>query len=503
MPTKQPAARSFSIVDDDSDDDPEPTLVDEEIAGKIAGALQVVRIGPLSGREQLCLAGIVSCLGTLGTYARSLDGNACRYLLFAHQHALSRTGTWSDEGSEPASTSGSVAATWREITWAFHSGCQDTLVSLTKPASDGAMTWSHARKIGLFVWLQDPSAVRTAFETVARSEYVSDPDRNPVRCSLFYLALGKKSVLLQLWRVAYGIRERDATYKLLSNNFSEPRWKSAAERNAYALLSKRRYIYAAAFFLLAGNLADAVTVLLDRQRDVQLAIAVARVWESGFGPISRRIVASHVLPMAAETGSRWLAAWAFWVLDQRDNALRAITDQLPALVRLDSPPEIETRSYLSHDPALAVLYRHLRGKSLHALTGSVADACRGEGRFVLQTANLYARMGCDWLALDLVRNWPFLNLPREMYVQGHDGDGSAGAGGAVSPMSPAQARSLLRRRSSLVVNDLPDRMMVLSVTDKDGDDDRKPDGDKGSDKKPAPTMFQEPDPNSLLDAFGF
>ena len=36
-------------------------------------------------------------------------------------------------------------------------------------------------------------------------------------------------------------REQAGTQKLLKNNFAEPRWKTAALKNAYALLGKRRY----------------------------------------------------------------------------------------------------------------------------------------------------------------------------------------------------------------------------------------------------------------------
>ena len=44
------------------------------------------------------------------------------------------------------------------------------------------------------------------------------------------------------------------------NNFSEDRWRRAALKNAYALLGRQRFEQAAAFFLLAGALRDAIEV---------------------------------------------------------------------------------------------------------------------------------------------------------------------------------------------------------------------------------------------------
>lgn len=65
--------------------------------------------------------------------------------------------------------------------------------------------------------------------------------KNPVDCSLYYLALRKKTVLQGLWRMASWNREQGATQRLLANNFDDPKWKTTALKNAYALLSKRRF----------------------------------------------------------------------------------------------------------------------------------------------------------------------------------------------------------------------------------------------------------------------
>jgi hypothetical protein len=65
--------------------------------------------------------------------------------------------------------------------------------------------------------------------------------KNPIDCSLFYFALKKKAVLQGLWRMAAWNREQSATIRLLSNNFQDQKWKTAAMKNAYALLGKRRH----------------------------------------------------------------------------------------------------------------------------------------------------------------------------------------------------------------------------------------------------------------------
>jgi hypothetical protein len=119
-------------------------------------------------------------------------------------------------------------------------------------------------------------------------------------------------------------REQSATQRLLSNNFDEQRWRTAALKNAYALLGKHRFEYAAAFFLLAGHLKDAVSVLSNQLGDMQLAIAVARVYEGDNGPVLEEFLKEKVLPLAVMEGNRWLANWALWMLGKRDKAVRAL-----------------------------------------------------------------------------------------------------------------------------------------------------------------------------------
>lgn len=83
--------------------------------------------------------------------------------------------------------------------------------------------------------------------------------------------------------------------------------------------------YAAAFFLLGDSLTDAVNVCLHQLKDLQLAVAIARVYEGDdHGPVLQKLLREDVLSLAAQEGNRWLASWAFWMLGHRDMAVRAL-----------------------------------------------------------------------------------------------------------------------------------------------------------------------------------
>jgi len=276
-------------------------------------------------------------------------------------------------------------------------------------------------------------------------------------------------------------------------------------------------------------------------KDLQLAIAIARVHEGDQGPVLRKLLEEEVLNIAAQEGNRWLASWAFWMLHRRDMAVRALVVSLmdlvwwlaivwfancgvfqtPVYTLLETPasPDLKSKSFLTDDPALIVLYSQLRVQTLQTLRGASKVTPKVEWEFVLHNARLYDRMGCDLLGLDLgmffflgvgfindretnlifgriVRNWEFLKPSTSI---------ATGLGGEINPLK------LLNRRSSLVVADLPlvspglvspaaaaAAQMMMPAEMKSGGG-----GGGGQKPKAPPTVFEEPDANSLLDSFGF
>lgn len=167
------------------------------------------------------------------------------------------------------------------------------------------------------------------------------------------------------------------------------------------------------------------------------------------------------------------------------------------LIETPGSPDLRSKLFLTDDPALVILYSQLRQKTLQTLRGASKVTPKVEWEFVLHSARLYDRMGCDLLGLDLgssscrlyekkranratVRNWEFLQ-PTTRIVPG--------LGGEIDPLK------LLKRRTSLVVADLP----VSPVAQQMPNDMKS----GGHHQKQQPTVFEEPDANSLLDSFGF
>jgi len=83
--------------------------------------------------------------------------------------------------------------------------------------------------------------VRT-METIGRTEFTRDPDdRDPITAMLFYLALRKPHIVRTFWKQATGHGDQRQMLKFLENDFELARWRTAANKNAFVLLSKQRF----------------------------------------------------------------------------------------------------------------------------------------------------------------------------------------------------------------------------------------------------------------------
>lgn len=419
---------------------------------KLILELKNSRLPHLSSSEQAHLQSLVEATLEVDEQRRSLDSNGLRYVSSMWSfYALNRIAT-----TPPSSTGVSNAMSikhgkrerlrYRDMIWGFYSESQDIIMNeAARSCQDGKMLWSDARALGVPIWLNSVDALKAQLEVIARNEYMQGDLRDPTACSLFYFALRKVKLVHGLWRQASWHKECPLMMKFLSNDFSQPRWRTAALKNAFALLGKRRFEYAAAFFLLGGSLKDAVNVCVRNLDDFQLGVAIARVMEQGDeGPVLRDVLTTSVLPIAFKKGNRWLANWAFWLLHRRDLAVRVLLAPLHDIASALDIVIGEVKESPYDDTSLALLFSQLRSKTLQAAKGASEISGAAEWSFILQIARVFCRMGCHVLALDLVRSWTFEPPPPPVQLPT--------LGVTHSPVYRPVFGSHVRRRSSILID---------------------------------------------------
>ena len=148
--------------------------------------------------------------------------------------------------------------------------------------------------------------------------------------------------------------------KFFSNDFTQDRWRRAALKNAFSLLSKQRFDHAAAFFLLAGKLWDAIDVCISRLNDIKLALFIARLYEGENGPCFERLLKESILGITTSTvihepsTDPFLRSIALWLLQDFSGALETLLVNLNPLSESPSSP----------DPAIFNFYFYLRSHPL-------------------------------------------------------------------------------------------------------------------------------------------
>uniref|UniRef100_A0A8C9JMI8 Dmx like 2 n=1 Tax=Panthera tigris altaica TaxID=74533 RepID=A0A8C9JMI8_PANTA len=307
--------------------------------------------------------------------------------------------------------------------WAFHSEAEEELINMIPAIQRGDPQWSELRAMGIGWWVRNINTLRRCIEKVAKASFQRNNDA--LDAALFYLSMKKKAVVWGLFRSQHD--EKMTTF--FSHNFNEDRWRKAALKNAFSLLGKQRFEQSAAFFLLAGSLKDAIEVCLEKMEDIQLAMVIARLYESEFETSSTYIsILNQKILGCQKDGSGFdckrlhpdpfLRSLAYWVMKDYTRALDTLLEQTP---KEDDEYQVIIKSC---NPVVFSFYNYLRThpllirRNLASPEGTLATlGLKTEKNFVdkinlierklfFTTANAHFKVGCPVLALEVLSKIP-------------------------------------------------------------------------------------------------
>ena len=543
---------------------PDNSLLDDDVISSLKQQLEDVDLPKTSDAEQERLKIMVNTITYMQEHIGSLDENGFRYLFSWKLHVLEleskrvqqRSGAngQADNGDE-APPPVVPTMSWREIVFAYHSETQQPLLEALHNYYSGKLDWPTVRKLGIPAWLHairaaqsegsDLASLEQIFDTLAQTAFRSTYPPDPTRASLYFLAMKKKATLLALWRVAVGNKEQRTTSNFLKRDFTLEENRTAARKNAYALMGRRRFEYAAAFFLLANDPASAIRILAGQCQDFPLAIAVARVYCDDGSPELVKFMEERVLPEARTAGDRWLLTWVHEIMGHTHLAAQALVLSIDKFEVEDA--ERKPRHWQQDDPLTLKLYQHLRDKpAKRARTGQRESSPslggeQHEYRAVLRAARILRKMGVWLLALELVSTWHFKPAATPPpNVSSTNGNGVEDINGTndepaaapsmlddfetppmkseapksmlddfEAPKAPSAPKSLLDDFGSLSLQSPAEKakadreakaaeLMAKLKAKKEQTGKAVPEGEKK-----APTQFKEPESNSILDSFGF
>ncbi|XP_037365371.1 dmX-like protein 1 isoform X2 [Talpa occidentalis] len=401
-----------------------PTYFGPEHAQVLSGHLLHSSLPGLSRMEQMSLMALADTVATTSTDigesrdrsqgGETLDECGLKFLLAVRLHTFLTT-------SLPAYRAQLLhqGLSTSHFAWAFHSVAEEELLNMLPAMQKDDPTWSELRAMGVGWWVRNNRILRKCMEKVAKAAFHRKND--PLDAAIFYLAMKKKAVIWGLYR-----SQKDTKMtQFFGHNFDDERWRKAALKNAFSLLGKQRFEHSAAFFLLAGCLRDAIEVCLEKLNDIQLALVIARLYESEFDTSAtyKSVLRKRVLGIdspVSELNSLninmhydpFLRSMAYWILEDYSSALETLIKQP---VREDSdqvtmsacnPAVFNFYNYLRTHPLL--LRRHF-GSSHMTLTGKSGLAGTinlSERRLFFTAASAHLKAGCPMLALEVLSKMP-------------------------------------------------------------------------------------------------
>jgi len=386
-----------SIEEENTED--ENTFTNEK-ARLLTEYLYQIKLPYINKHEQMSLVGIVNILLSTTEQKMQLDENGMRYLIAMKLFTYSRR-----------FTSQNAQLNFRDITWAYYSESQDVLINFCKSSCGEKLLWKDFRALGLSFWIKNNATLRHQIEIIARNQYMNNGENNPYNCFIFYMAMKKLKVVIGLWKNAVWHPERAKMLSFLDHDFTEPRWQKAALKNAFALLSKRRFENAVGFFLLGDRLFDAVNVCLKQLNDVHLAITICRLYEGDDSEVLKDLYVNYLLPQAIDNNDRWLANHVFSFLNDRENTLQSIfipLENFRKKVTSNSYSDLSGFEYFhetqAEDPTLLILYQNLKD-NYKSLRKPVDVTPFQEKKLIFKAINSYEIMGCPMLSLDLINKY--------------------------------------------------------------------------------------------------
>uniref|UniRef100_H0V8U1 Dmx like 1 n=1 Tax=Cavia porcellus TaxID=10141 RepID=H0V8U1_CAVPO len=406
-----------------------PTYFGPEHAEVLSGHLLHSSLPGLSRMEQMSLMALADTIATTSTDigesrdrsqgGETLDECGLKFLLAVRLHSFLTTslpGYRAQLLHQGLSTS--------HFAWAFHSVAEEELLNMLPAMQKDDPTWSELKAMGVGWWVRNTRILRKCIEKVAKAAFYRKSD--PLDAAIFYLAMKKKAVIWGLYR-----SQKDTKMtQFFGHNFEEERWRKAALKNAFSLLGKQRFEHSAAFFLLAGCLRDAIEVCLEKLNDIQLALVIARLYESEFDTSAtyKSVLRKKVLGIDSSVSEPsslsvnmhcdpFLRSMAYWILEDYSGALETLIkqpireDDDQVMMSACNPAVFNFYNYLRTHPLL--LRRHFGSSDtfstqmgLTGKSGLAGTINLSERRLFFTTASAHLKAGCPMLALEVLLKMP-------------------------------------------------------------------------------------------------
>lgn len=188
-------------------------------------------------------------------------------------------------------------------------------------------SWKEMSSIGMAYWYEDLGKMKSILDRDWMNEYKTSKDTWKV---LFWVViLGKPKVLAGLFKLQ---PDSQKFVNFFNEDFSKESAKTKSVNNAFLLRSKKRFLDSAAFFILAKNFREALEIILESEKDLQLAVLVYRIYENEIKEYPECVayfkatVQEKFMDQAIKIGDDFIAAIGHFILRDFESVVKQVVN---------------------------------------------------------------------------------------------------------------------------------------------------------------------------------
>ena len=209
---------------------------------------------------------------------------------------------------------------------------------LNQLLSGRPMSISLVKTLCIGSWMEDFDRFRSIIDKAMMLEYKAT--KKVMGVIFWFVLLGKQKLLSPLFKLEPG---QEKFVKFFSENFDREEIREKAINNAFLLKSQKKYDLCAAFFLLARNYVDAIMIIVEELKDLQLAILVLRFFEKEI-PIeeTRSFFQRHFVEKGRQFNDFFTEAIGLKMMKDYPALLSTVSDAINSKVNLKQDQVFES-----------------------------------------------------------------------------------------------------------------------------------------------------------------
>ena len=159
------------------------------------------------------------------------------------------------------------------------------------------INWETMTMFNIPLWIKSDAKLKELLVEVAKNHYkqqfideaknINNADSNKIKLrnyteniALYLYLAGQQKMIIDYFNKE---PHNEKIKKFVMRDFSIKKNRNAAHENADTLMNKKKYIYAAYFYLLSDDIRSAIDMVYEKMRDVNLTICMLRLVDSKFG----------------------------------------------------------------------------------------------------------------------------------------------------------------------------------------------------------------------------